>query len=193
MKIPPDALIAAEKITHYLLVQRPWDDKSRFLAQAGFHKENPEALIGALRELAAGVDAIDDGTNEYGEFLRTDGEILGPNGPSVGGNRDIVSPAPRQTSAVRDAQAQKRETSMKMPLYERVALSRDLDEHGLKKGDVAVLVDHVPHPEGGEEGCLLEVFNALGESIAVIAVRASDVEPMNADEVLAVRHFAQAG
>ncbi|HVT16376.1 MAG TPA: hypothetical protein VHQ90_09395 [Thermoanaerobaculia bacterium] len=80
MKIPPDALIAAEKITHYLLVQRPWDDKSRFLAQAGFHKENPEALIGALRELAAGVDAVDDGTNEYGEFLRTDGEILGPNG-----------------------------------------------------------------------------------------------------------------
>jgi hypothetical protein len=81
---------------------------------------------------------------------------------------------------------------MKMPLYERVALSRDLDEYGLKKGDVAVLVDHVPHPEGGEEGCLLEVFNALGESIAVIAVRASDVEPINADEVLAVRHFAQA-
>ncbi|HVT16377.1 MAG TPA: DUF4926 domain-containing protein [Thermoanaerobaculia bacterium] len=82
---------------------------------------------------------------------------------------------------------------MKMPLYERVALSRDLDEHGLKKGDVAVLVDHVPHPERGEEGCLLEVFNALGESIVVIAVRASDVEPINADEVLAVRHFAQAG
>lgn len=82
---------------------------------------------------------------------------------------------------------------MRIPLYERVALSRDLEEHALRKGDVAVLVDYVPHPEGGEEGCLLEVFNALGESIAVLAARTSDIEPMQADEVLAVRHLAQAG
>ena len=82
---------------------------------------------------------------------------------------------------------------MRIPLYERVALSRDIEEHALRKGDIAVLVDYVPHPEGGEEGCLLEVFNALGESIAVLAARTSDIEPMQADEVLAVRHLAQAG
>lgn len=81
---------------------------------------------------------------------------------------------------------------MRLPLYERVALARDLEEHGLRKGDVAVLVDYVPHPHGGEEGYLLEVFNALGESLAVIAVRASDAEPMKADEVLSVRHLAKA-
>ena len=55
---------------------------------------------------------------------------------------------------------------MSLPLYERVALKRDLPEHDLRRGDVVVLVDYVPHPEGGEEGCVLEVFNALGESIA---------------------------
>jgi hypothetical protein len=81
---------------------------------------------------------------------------------------------------------------MRIPLYERVALTRDLEEHGLMKGDVAVLVDYVPHPQGREEGCLLEVFNALGESLAVVAVRASDVESMKADEVLSVRHLAKA-
>jgi hypothetical protein len=57
---------------------------------------------------------------------------------------------------------------------------------------VGFLVDHVPHPTGDEEGCLLEVFNALGESLAVVAVRLSDIEPVRADEVLAVRQLAKA-
>lgn len=81
---------------------------------------------------------------------------------------------------------------MSLPLYERVALKRDLPEHDLRRGDVAVLVDYVPHPEGGEEGCVLEVFNALGESIAVVAVRESEVEALRSDEVLAVRPLAKA-
>ncbi len=57
---------------------------------------------------------------------------------------------------------------------------------------MAVLVDHVPHPVGGEEGCVLEVFNALGESIAVVAVRESEIEALRSDEVLAVRPLAKA-
>lgn len=35
---------------------------------------------------------------------------------------------------------------MKLPLYQYVALRRDLGEHHLKKGDVAMLVDYVPIP-----------------------------------------------
>ncbi len=81
---------------------------------------------------------------------------------------------------------------MKLPLYQRVALRRDLLEHDLRKGDVAVLVDYVPHPAGGEEGCVLEVFNALGESIAVVVARESEIEGLQADEVLAIRHLAKA-
>jgi hypothetical protein len=81
---------------------------------------------------------------------------------------------------------------MSLHLYDRVALRSDLPEHGLRSGDVAVLVDYVPHPEGGEQGCVLEVFNALGESIAVVAVRESEVEGLRSDEVLAVRPLARA-
>ncbi len=81
---------------------------------------------------------------------------------------------------------------MTLPLYQRVALSRDLGEHGLRKGDVAVLVDHVAHPEGGEPGCVLELFNAVGDSIAVVAVPESAVEALRADEILAVRPRALA-
>ncbi len=82
---------------------------------------------------------------------------------------------------------------MTTSLYQRVALKRDLPAHGLRRGDVATLVDLVSHPEGGEDGCVLEVFNALGESIAVVAVRESDVEGLHADEVLSVRPLAKTG
>src|ERR1700674_5893887 len=77
MRIPADALILAEKLTRYLLLPRPWDDKAKFLAQAGFGRGNPETLLGALRELASGADAFQDGQNDYGEFLRTDQAAAG--------------------------------------------------------------------------------------------------------------------
>lgn len=77
--------------------------------------------------------------------------------------------------------------SMRPELYQRVALRHDLPEHDLRAGDVATLVEFVPHPEEGEIGCVLEVFNALGDSILVVAVPASAIEPLRADEVLSVR------
>jgi len=80
MRIPADALIPAEKLTRYLLLPRPWGDKAKFLAQAGFERGNAEALLGALRELASTADSTQDGENDYGQFLRTDGELVGPNG-----------------------------------------------------------------------------------------------------------------
>lgn len=76
-------------------------------------------------------------------------------------------------------------------LYERGVLRRDFNEHFLKKGEVAVLVDRVPHPSGGEPGVVLEVFNALGESISVVAVNESEIEALRADEVLTVRSIAE--
>jgi Domain of unknown function (DUF4926) len=81
---------------------------------------------------------------------------------------------------------------MTIELYQEVALTRDLPEYGLRSGDVAMLVDFVPHPTNGEEGCVLEVFNAIGESIAVIAVPISAVEILRQDEILSVRSLAKA-
>jgi hypothetical protein len=81
---------------------------------------------------------------------------------------------------------------VKLPLYERVALRRDFPEHDLKRGDVAVLLDYVPHTGGGEEGCVLEVFNALGDSIAVVTVKESEIESLQANEVLTIRRLAKA-
>jgi hypothetical protein len=76
--------------------------------------------------------------------------------------------------------------------YQEVALTRDLPEYGLRSGDVAMLVDFVPHPTNSEEGCVLEVFNAIGESIGVIVVPISAVEILRQDEILSVRSLAKA-
>jgi Domain of unknown function (DUF4926) len=74
-------------------------------------------------------------------------------------------------------------------LFERVALRRDIDEYGLRRGDVATLVDRVPDPEGGNDGVVLEVFSAAGESVAVVAVSEEDIEPLRGDELLSVRRL----
>jgi hypothetical protein len=82
---------------------------------------------------------------------------------------------------------------MTLELYQEVALTRDLPEYDLRVGDIATLVDFVSHPSSGEEGCVLEVFNAIGESLTVIAVPLSTVEVLRSDEILTVRSLANAG
>ncbi|MCT7971896.1 DUF4926 domain-containing protein [Laspinema olomoucense] len=81
---------------------------------------------------------------------------------------------------------------MTLELYQEVALTCDLPEYNLRAGDIATLIDFVPHPSNGEEGCILEVFNAVGESLAVIAVPLSIVEVLRPDEILTVRSLAKA-
>lgn len=78
MHIPPDAEIASEKLTHYLLVPKPLDDKSKFLARAGFTRANPQALHAAIRDLVSTEPASQDGSNEYGVFWRVEGLLAGP-------------------------------------------------------------------------------------------------------------------
>jgi len=70
-------------------------------------------------------------------------------------------------------------------------LTQDIPVHHLRAGDIAVLVDYVPHPEGGEEGCILEVFNVLGDSIAVVAVPLSAIAPLRADQVRSARSLVR--
>lgn len=81
---------------------------------------------------------------------------------------------------------------MKPDLYSEVVLARDFPEHQLKRGDMATVVEYIPHPKGGEEGCILEVFNVLGESIAVVTVPVSAIEMLRADQIPAVRTLAKA-
>jgi len=83
MHIPTDAIIPPEKLTNYLLVPRPWDDKSQFLAKAGFTPNNPLQLEDAIRVMIAKYEAREDGTNDYGTFFRVTGELQGRTGLSL--------------------------------------------------------------------------------------------------------------
>lgn len=80
MRVPSDARIDDTKLTGYLLVQRPWDDKSSYLRRAGFAAENWTDLREAIRRLADAVDAVEDASNDYGTFYRVDGTLAGPTG-----------------------------------------------------------------------------------------------------------------
>ena len=78
---------------------------------------------------------------------------------------------------------------MRIALFTEVALTRDIPEYGLFRDDVAIVVEHLPATtaSGGEDGYALEVFNAEGESISVVAVPCSAVEPLGSNQVLAAR------
>ena len=81
---------------------------------------------------------------------------------------------------------------MKFELFRRVALKTDVPEHGLRRGDVATIVEYHRGRPGQEPGYSLEAFNAVGETVAVITLRESQIEPLSAKEILHVRPPATA-
>ena len=81
---------------------------------------------------------------------------------------------------------------MKYDLFIQVALAEDLPTHRLCRGDVATVVEFHPVRPGREPGYSLEVFNAVGETVDVVTVRESQIEPLTADELLTVRRLETA-
>jgi len=90
-----------------------------------------------------------------------------------------------------DSQTVEKVWMTRLELYTAVALRHDVPEYELKQGDVVTLIDYVKHPGGGKDGYILEIFNAIGESIAVIAIPVSAVEPLRANEILSVRQLTR--
>jgi hypothetical protein len=80
MKLPDTAVIPDEKLTSYLLVPRRRNDKSNYLAQAGFTQHNPEALRDALRVFVQTHDALPNRFSDYGTMYTVEGLLLGVNG-----------------------------------------------------------------------------------------------------------------
>lgn len=80
---------------------------------------------------------------------------------------------------------------MRYELFEEVVLTRDVPEKGLKKGDVATVVEHHPVSDG-EDGYSLEIFTVLGDTLSVITVPESAIESLTEDEIFSVRSVAAA-
>jgi hypothetical protein len=80
---------------------------------------------------------------------------------------------------------------MKYELFTRVALNIDLPRYGLRSGDIATVVETHTGRLGQEPGYSLEVFNAVGDTVAVVTVGESQIVPLNANELLHVRPLVE--
>lgn len=80
MKLPDNAVIAREKLTRYLLHKLPENDKSGFLALAGYSLANAEQLEADLRGQILTREAAFMESTEYGDKYSIRGELTGPNG-----------------------------------------------------------------------------------------------------------------
>ena len=76
---------------------------------------------------------------------------------------------------------------MKYERFTQVALQVDLPKHRLYRGDLATVVEHHAGRRGLEPGYSLDVFNAVGDTVAVVTVRESQIAPLTANERLHVR------
>jgi hypothetical protein len=80
MKLPENTVFAPEKFSRYLLVPRPADDKSKFLAAAGYTLNNWQALERDLREQILVLDATEIEQTKHGMVYEIRGNLCGPNG-----------------------------------------------------------------------------------------------------------------
>ena len=83
MKLPRDAIISERKVKEYLLTPRVEDDKSGFLALAGYSLKNWRHLEADLRRHIEERDALLIQTTQYGEMYHIKGQLTGPNGKIV--------------------------------------------------------------------------------------------------------------
>jgi hypothetical protein len=80
---------------------------------------------------------------------------------------------------------------MNLKRYARVSMRCNVSRHNLEQGDVGTVVDFAPDPDSGEDGCVLEFYNATGELLAKVTVSQEDVQPLQFNEVLCVRKLLQ--
>lgn len=69
-------------------------------------------------------------------------------------------------------------------LFSQVALAQDLPEHGLKRGDIATIVEHYPMPEGEEDGYSLEGLDVPHVTLEVAASQIIPIAQWQQEEVI---------
>ena len=79
MKLSSDAIIAKEKIVNYLLQWQPENDKSKFLAFAGYEKENWKLLEEDIRKQLLSLNATLIEQTRFGDVFEIRGTLIGPN------------------------------------------------------------------------------------------------------------------
>ena len=76
---------------------------------------------------------------------------------------------------------------MALDLYSDVILTRDIEDHGLRAGDVGTVVERHRVPGVEEEGYSVEFFDMTGNTVAIITVPASALRAPTRGDRPAVR------
>ncbi len=66
---------------------------------------------------------------------------------------------------------------------ERIALAVDLPEHGLKAGDIGMIV----HVYGEHKGYEVEFVTLSGELVALVSLYPAQIRPLESDEIANAR------
>lgn len=83
MKLSTTAIISADKIKKYLLSPRKRNDKSKWLAKAGYKPEDWQRLEKDLRTQILSLDAVSTDGTKYGQIYEIKGLLSGPNGKTL--------------------------------------------------------------------------------------------------------------
>lgn len=81
--LDPNAIIPSAKLTKYLLVRLPKDDKSQFLAKAGYTLSNWQDLAKDLRQQILPLEATPTVLTEFGQKSEIHGTLTGSNGVTL--------------------------------------------------------------------------------------------------------------
>jgi hypothetical protein len=75
-----------------------------------------------------------------------------------------------------------------MQELERVALTEDVPEHGLRAGDIGMIV----HVYGDHKGYEIEFVTLSGDLIALVSVYPNQIRPLENDEIASARRVKTA-
>jgi hypothetical protein len=78
--LDPNAIIAILKLTEYLLIPLPKDDKSEYLAQGGYTLANWQRLEQDLRQQILSLEAQPTLKTQYGQKYQIISPLICPNG-----------------------------------------------------------------------------------------------------------------
>lgn len=81
--LDPNAIIPEAKLTKYLLIRLPKDDKSQFLAKAGYTLSNWQDLTRDLRQQILPLEATPTVLTEFGQKFEIHGTLTGPLGVTL--------------------------------------------------------------------------------------------------------------
>lgn len=79
VKLSEDTIIASEKLTDYLLTYKKRNDKSQWLAKAGYNIDNWTVLKQDLERQILPMDAKRIEVNAFGQVFEIKGDLIGPN------------------------------------------------------------------------------------------------------------------